>query len=69
MYMYLCLRSQPPVPKKKNLRGGGGPSGSRGPLSFLSGLSLFRASTLAFLNPEFGNACVCTDPPSPNLYV
>ena len=62
--MYLCLHSQPPGPKKPSLEGGDRAAAVVLAVC-LSSVSLSRASTLAFLNPEFGNACVCTDPPPP----
>ena len=64
MYMYLSVCALNLQPRKKNLRRGGDRAAAV-VLSHFWSVSRSRASTLAFLNPEFGNACVCTDPPPP----
>ena len=62
MYLSVCtlhLQAQKPPLH------GGGDRAAAVVLSLFWSVSRSRASTLAFLNPEFGNACVCTDPPPP----
>ena len=54
-------------PEKKKLRRGGGPSGRQRASSLFLVFSLPVSSKYPCIpEPEFGNACVCTDPPPPS---